>query len=77
MLSLQASPEDKEPASTLSRPNLYSWVTIVPRRPCAIVGSGFANTVPRKESCSFRTLNALLHEGLESIMLLLSEVRKM
>ena len=77
MFSLQASPEDKGPASTLSRPKLYSWVPIVPRRPCAIVGTGCANTVPRKEPCSFLTLNAPLHDGLESIIMLLSEVRKM
>jgi hypothetical protein len=64
MFSLQASPEDKGPASTLSRPKFYSWVPIVPRRPCAIVGTGCANTVPRKEPCSFLTLNLLLHEGL-------------
>jgi len=56
MFSLQAWPKYKGPASTLSRPKLYSWVTIIPRRPCAIVGSGFAYTVPRKEPCSFHTL---------------------
>jgi len=39
-------------------------------------GSGFANTVPRKEPCSLHTLNALLHEGHESIIMPMSEVRK-
>jgi hypothetical protein len=77
MFSLQASPEGKGSASTLSRPKIYLWVTIIPTRPCAIVGSGCANTVPRKEPCSFHSLNALLHEGLESVILLMSEVRKM
>jgi hypothetical protein len=77
MFHLQASPEDRGHASTQWRPNLYSWVTIVPTRPCVIVGSRRGSTFPRKGPCSFHILNALLHEGLESITMLMSEVWNM